>query len=411
MSAGLSMPAVTQTAITRVAVVVMGVATSVVTARALGPEGRGAFFYVFTFATLVTQFATLGMHSSNTVLVARDATLLKSLFANSAWISLVAGSAFAALGIGGLALASIETVNWSWMSCTLLLVPALTVNLLIANLYVGIGKMTEFNLINIASGVASLSGACIGALMAFDAGELILLLTVLNVLVSGVLVAWTAVRFDIPLRFDFGLLKSSFRLSARAFLVNSLGFAVLRMNVLVVGFFAGSAEVGFYSIGAQVFDVATIIPVAFATVLFPTMFQVDSPWQLLRKSVIRVAIFMAVALAIGASLTPTLLPLFFGAAFAPAVPVTLALLPGAWATGATSIVSQFLSAHGYPASQILIWTGALVVMSILVPLGAAQFGALGAAYVLSGVSLVVLVAMLFAAQRFTSAPLRVARGE
>jgi hypothetical protein len=60
---------------------------------------------------------------------------------------------------------------------------------------------------------------------------------------------------------------------------------------------------------------------------------------------------------------------------------------------------------------MLIWIGALVLMSTLVPFGAAQFGALGAAFVLSGVSLVVLVAMLFAAQRFTSAPLRVARGE
>jgi O-antigen/teichoic acid export membrane protein len=411
MSAGLNMTAVTQTVITRVAMVIIGVATSVVTARALGPEGRGVFFYVFTFATLVTQFATLGAHSSNTVLVARDATLLRSLFSNSVWIALIAGSTFAIVGIAALAFTSTEPVSWRLLMCTVLLVPALVVNLLIANLYVGIGKMTEFNLINVAGGIASLFAACIGALLDFDAGELILLLTALNVLVSGALVAWTAARFDVPLRLDVGLLKSSFSFSARALLVNSLSFVVLRMNVLVLGFFAGPAEVGFYSIGAQVFDVATIVPVAFATVLFPAMFQTDSPWLLLRKSVIRVAIFMAVALVIGACLTPALLPLFFGAEFAPAVPVTLALLPGAWATGATSIVSQFLSAHGYPASQMLIWIGALVLMSTLVPFGAAQFGALGAAFVLSGVSLVVLVAMLFAAQRFTSAPLRVARGE
>lgn len=407
----LRMSAVAQTIITRVIVVITGVATSVVTARALGPEGRGAFFYVFTFASLTTQLATLGVHLSNTVLVARDPTLLKSLFANSAWISLVGGTAFAAIGIVVLALGSFEPVGWRWLMCTLALVPAFVANLMIANLYVGIGKTTEFNLINVASGVISLASACIGALLGFDAGQLILVLTALNVLVSGALVFWTFARFEVPLRFNPGLLKSSFGLSARAFFVNGVSFAVLRMNVLIIGFFAGPAQVGFYSIGAQVFDVATIIPVAFATVLFPALFQADAPWKLLRKTVIRVSIFMSVALAIGAALTPTLLPLFFGIEFSPAVAVTLALLPGAWATGATSIVSQFLSAHRYPASQMLIWIGALILMAILVPIGTTKFGALGAACVLSGVSILVLVAMLLAAQGFTSAPLRAARGE
>jgi O-antigen/teichoic acid export membrane protein len=410
MTGGLSMSAVMQTVLTRVIVVITGLATSVVTARALGPEGRGAFFYVFTFATLTAQFATLGVHSSNTLLVARDASLLKSLFANSVWIALAAGGTFAALGIGALALFSVEPVSLRWLACTIALVPALVSNVLIANLYVGIGRTSEFNLINVASGVASLISACVAAMLGFDAGRLVVVLTVLNVLVSGALVAWTAGRFDIALRFDFGLLKSSLGLSARAFFVNSLSFAVLRMNVLFVGFFAGSAQVGFYSIGAQVFDVATLIPVAFASILFPALFQADAPWLLLRKSVIRISAMMAVALAIGGLLTPKLLPLFFGAEFAPAVSVTLAMLPGAWATGAISIVSQFLSAHGFPASQMLIWIAAMILMSILVPICSARMGALGAASVLSGVSIMVLIAMLFAAQRFTTAPLRVARG-
>ena len=72
MNSRLNMSVVTQTVITRLIVVITGVATSIVTARVLGPEGRGAFYFVFTFATLATQFATLGVHSSNTVLVARD---------------------------------------------------------------------------------------------------------------------------------------------------------------------------------------------------------------------------------------------------------------------------------------------------------------------------------------------------
>ena len=410
MSAGLSISAVTQTVISRVLLVIVGLATSVITARVLGPEGRGAYFYVFTFATLAAQFATLGVHSSNAVLVARDPALIRALAANSVWIAIVAGGSISAIALGVVALADLAPLDWRLLTCTLLLVPALVVNLLLANLYAGIGRMSGYNMIIVASGVASFLSAVIGALLRTDAAGLILLLTFANLIASVALVIWTAAQFEVPLKFDPRLLWGSFGLSARAFVVNSLGFVVLRTNVLVLGFFAGPVQVGFYSIGAQVFDVATIVPVAFATVLFPALFQSDAPWLMLRRSVIRVSIFMAFALAVGAALTPALLPLIFGAAFTPAVPVTLALLPGAWAVGVTSIISQFLSAHGFPPSQILIWSVALVVMCVLVPIASTKFGALGAAIVLSGVSLLVMFSMLLAAQRLMSTPLRAARG-
>jgi len=75
----------------RAARLALGVIASVVTARALGPTGRGDYYFVVTFAGLLVQFGNVGLASSNTYLVASDRTRLAGLVANSVWVALAAG--------------------------------------------------------------------------------------------------------------------------------------------------------------------------------------------------------------------------------------------------------------------------------------------------------------------------------
>ena len=66
--------------------------SSVITARLLGPEGRGIFFYWTTLIVLAVQFGNLGLHSSNTYLLSGGQARLSTLAGNSLWVSLVAGT-------------------------------------------------------------------------------------------------------------------------------------------------------------------------------------------------------------------------------------------------------------------------------------------------------------------------------
>ena len=77
---------------TRVLLLLLGMATGVITTRTLGPEGRGLYATLLTVGAIGVQFGNLGLHASNTYYVARDRSLLGVLVGNSLLIGLGLGS-------------------------------------------------------------------------------------------------------------------------------------------------------------------------------------------------------------------------------------------------------------------------------------------------------------------------------
>lgn len=399
-----ALPSVASTIATRMVILIGGVAASVITARSLGPAGRGSYYYVITLAAMTAQFANLGLHASNTVLVSRDPGLFPRLAGNSVYVSVLLGTIIAGCVVAVCAMFQPATVDWHWLLFAIPLVPALVLNLLLSNLFVGIGRIRAFNAVQIAVSVTALGSIALGALAGASAYAFIALTTAANVVVAVGLVAWLYARRQLALRPDAGLLKSGLTLSLRAFLVNTLSFLVLRSNVLVLGHSGAGTELGYYSIGAQVFDVATLVPISIATVLFPVFARSGGAWRSLRDSVRRVALAMGILCAVGGSLTPFAVPFLFGEAFRPAIAVTLALLPGSWAFGLISIISQHLAVHGFPRVQVWTWLAALVSLWAAAPYAAAQSGAIGAAVMLSAVSIIVLGVLYRAASRYRQLP-------
>jgi len=134
------------TLIVRVLLIAAGFVSSIITARFLGPEGRGVFFYWTTLAAFVIQFGNLGLHSSNTYLLTKGRAPLSALAANSLWVSLIGGGI---LG-GGLAL-SLWLIDgatgdrWSLLLPALFLIPTGLYFLLGTNLLVAEGRIGEYN--------------------------------------------------------------------------------------------------------------------------------------------------------------------------------------------------------------------------------------------------------------------------
>src|SRR5947207_736695 len=89
------------TAAARVLTMLTAAASAVVTARALGVEARGNYFYIVTLALLAAQFATLGLTSSNAYFAANNPNLKNRLLANSLWVSILLGPLFAVLVLAG----------------------------------------------------------------------------------------------------------------------------------------------------------------------------------------------------------------------------------------------------------------------------------------------------------------------
>src|SRR5712692_3403039 len=139
---------------------------SVLTARVLGPAGRGDYFFVVALSALVVQVAHLGLGSSNSYLVAKRPETLGPLVTNSVWVAAIASG-----GSSILIVAAIGAGGWFSVATGQLLfaVPLSVVTLfylLGSNLLVGAGRIVLFNIIESIANLLVLA-AILFAVLAF----------------------------------------------------------------------------------------------------------------------------------------------------------------------------------------------------------------------------------------------------
>jgi O-antigen/teichoic acid export membrane protein len=376
-------------------------ATSIVTARSLGPTGRGQYFLVATFAATVVQLCNLGLHSSNTYFSARDRRLFPALVTNSLWVSAVVGGVVGAASVAvGEVVGLFPMIPGSVLWFAAALVPPSLFFLLGANLLVGVNRIGMFNAIEIASRVVVLGLLLAAGLLALGVTGF-LALTLVGWIVVAVALAIVLVKGgDVGVRFRMDVFRLGFRYALKTYLVALLGFLVLRSSIFMLERLQGSSDVGYFSIAAQVADVVAILPMSVALVLFPRLVRdAEARWDVTRRNAVVVGVALtAVAIVLGVAARP-LIELAFGTAFAPSANVLRGLLPGIVAIGVTTILSQHLAAVGLPRMLIVIWLAGLGMMLGLGRWLIPTHAGVGAAVALSATYCFVLVAIALLAYR------------
>jgi O-antigen/teichoic acid export membrane protein len=349
---------------------------AIVTARMLGPADRGRYYYMVTLAAIGLQLASLGIHASNSYLVARKPALLPQLMANTAWISVVAGVAAAAgvllfdFAIGG------EQQSVLLVGGVLGLTPSLLLFLYLTNLAIAVNRTRTFNVLIILNGIVSIATAICAAYLA-PALNGFLVAAVASSLISSV-AAWglLARGIEVPLRFDTALFYEGIAFALRAHLAALLGFFMSRMSVLVLRQFGEATDLGYWSIAAQITDALLILPATGALLLFPALVRAEGKARVDRykTALLQMTLLMAAVCIVCAVLVKPVIAIVFGAAYVPAVAVVVALLPGVFFIGLSSVASQFLSAGGIPWSQLAGWMCGIALQAAL---SSALFGHVG----------------------------------
>lgn len=359
--------AVIETVSVRLILVVAGVFSSILTARFLGPEGRGDYFFIVTVAAIIAQFGNFGLHSSNTYLVANDSTLLGRLLANSLWISVAAGGGFAAviaiaLSYSGFITQGIRQNIWF----VVFLVPAAIFFMLGTNLLVGVKRIRAFNIFQLAGNCLVVVFMVVAIFLGLGVSGFLASCAAGWSLTGFLLFAVLARRQSGGLSFDAGTFRSGFRYGSKAYLATILGFLVLRCNVLILTNIAGSREVGFFSVATQIADVIGILPASMGLVLFPDMVRnASSRWAMTLQGMASTAVILAAVCLAAVFLTRPMVMKVFGPDFLPAVPMLLWMLPGVFFLGVTTILSQYLASIGFPRLLVAIWLIAFLVAGSL----------------------------------------------
>ncbi len=401
MGLGCSTPVTRQVVTTgaiRLGLTILALLTSIASARFLGQSGRGDYFFMVTLSATIVQFAALGLPASNTWLVAAARERLPSLTVNSAWIALgAAGGVGTAIAIGALVSGILQDTPQEYLWLAAALAPPSLFYLLGSVLLVGVGRIRAFNAAEIGSRVLVFC-ALVTAGVAGAGASGFIIASIAAWTISAIAVGISLLRrHPFSLRFDTRMLRLGLRYAFKSYIIALLAFLVLRSNIFLLRREWGPAQLGLYSVAAQIADVLAILPQTVHLILFPRLVREGgSRWPVTIRAAAGLGSAVTIMCIVTAMVAEPVIGVLFGATFEPSAQVLLLMLPGVIALSMTSVFGAYVGAIGLPRATIGIWAAALIVVVVtslvLVPghAGAGAALSLSIAYVVAAVGMTTL---------------------
>jgi O-antigen/teichoic acid export membrane protein len=371
---------------TRVLMIFNSVVAGIIVAWWLGAEGVGQLAVINVAVATIVQLGSFGLPSSNTYFIAQDQARFRSAAINSLIFALAAGSILAL----GLSVLAYLRANWfGFVSPELIRIAAASIPFqLIAliglNILLTLGKVKEFNLLDLAGQSFVLINSVL-VLVVFHRGlqMLVTLNTAAGIFVSLVVVSLLAISAKTlarsEWRADMTLLRRMIGYGLKFHISIVASVIILRADLLVVNHFRGAAEAGVYSVASQFGLLLMLLPGVIATLLFPRVTAEQDARGETTCLVTRYTTLIMFLCCLAAVPFSLILPLLYGAAFSDATTLLLILLPGVYLMGIESVLVQHFNALGLPRAIPMYWVATLALNLILVFALVPRFGAQGAA--------------------------------
>lgn len=349
---------VSETFLTRLVVIGLGFVTSIITARILGPEGRGFLAVAITINAIGIQFSNLGLHSSSMYLVAKDKGALSALGGNGLLASLGMGclAALVIWGVDALFPGAIG-LQGGYLFAALIWIPCGLGLLFVQNLILGLQDVRVFNQIELATKVVFLF--CLGIFLTLhiDAVEWFIHVSLGSVFVTGLVWGgmrlfrhWRA-RIVVSLR----VFKEAFGYGVKAYFFQLFQFLLLKIDLVLVNAMLGPQQAGYYSIAVMMTDYLYTFPTVTTYVHFPKISSFSErakKWAYTKKVVLGIAaVMIAFSILLGLAAVPVVKYLY-GAEFLPAVPAVLWLLPAIVFLSVNAILMTYIASLGYPLVMV-----------------------------------------------------------
>ena len=371
---------------TRMVMIFNSLAAGIIIAHWLGAEGVGQLAVINVAVATIVQLGSFGLPSSNTYFIAQDQARFRSAALNSLMFALGAGSILA------LALSAVASMRPDWFgqdSVRLVQIAAISIpfqllTLIGLNILLAVGKVRQFNILDLVSqSFVLINAACVWLLVKGDLGTLIVWNTVASVLVSLVIALLLVISAknlaQSKWRADVALLRRMITYGLKFHISILAGAIIIRADLLVVNHFRGPAEAGVYSVASQFALLLMLLPGVIATLLFPRVTTEQDARGETTCLVTRYTTFIMFICCLGAVPFSLLLPLVYGAQFYDATGLLWILLPGVYLMGLESVLVQHFNALGLPKAIPIYWVAALAINLVLVFTLVPRYGAQGAA--------------------------------
>jgi O-antigen/teichoic acid export membrane protein len=403
----------TRTLIFKMLIFVIGIFTSTIVARGLGPEGRGILTIVFMLPALIASVGSWGLGSANIYLLGHGAYGRDQFSGNTVILTLVLSTVYFAVLLfffGDLQRLVFRDAPARLVLLGFILLPlTIFINLAGNGILRGIQKIKEFNVAALIQRVTYF--LFVAALFAFQRLEI---LGVIAATICGALVACVYILVilrrstGISRRFNFPLFRESLRYGLREHVGNIAQRFNLRFDTVLLAALLAPADIGYYSIAVLLAELIWYIPDSIGVVLFPRVASsgreraAETTMQIHRITFLLTVVLCAVLGLAG----HRVIHLLYGAEFLPAYLPLIFLLPGIVGLSAAKILTKFTSGIGKPQynsfAAICSFTVNIPLLLVLVP----RMGILGASVASSTAYILDLIVMVILFRRETGCGLR-----
>jgi len=352
---------------------IAGATLSIVLARTIGPSANGRFALLGTLVGLLELVFSLSLSAGIVYEVSRRRWSVRQAFRTCYTAALVLGLAAFGVGLGIFTL--LHDSVFDGISTSLAVMALISVPPVLAYLYAdaillareryegfaGLELSHSATFLVVGAGLAipfGVTGAVIGlptaAVVAASVGAFLLTREVTRETTP-----------DTP-----GSLARAVRFGLQSWGANLLQQINYRFDVLILGAFAGTSDVGVYSVALTLTATAWVLPQGLQTVLFPRVASLDEATLAGDASIeesdagLSKAIRHGVLLTLPAGLLISVLllvgvPLLYGPKFHDTAWLGFILLPGTLMLGVAKILSSGIVGRGYP--RYTLYAGAITV--------------------------------------------------
>lgn len=396
---------------TRLAMIALRLARNVLLARILGPSERGLFALLSTLPDLISAATSGGLNTAVGYQAAQQRSMGLLLSQVLIYGCLLAGVltliCVALMREFGTELeVTLQLGLLAWL--LLLAVPLTVLKSGLLTLHNATGGVGAFNALRLTESLVPLL-LFVGMFWMWQhaALEAALISWLLGLgLVALLGLVWLGRQHDITLCWNRGGQRELLAYSARSHPDVLFQQVILRSDYLFISAFLGSAALGHYAMASAAAELLLIIPEAVTTPLMKRLLQQDAGMDKLTPLALRLTATVMLGACLSMALVGEwLIVTLFGAAYQPAYPALLALLPGLFGLCYASILRLDLLGKNRPgAVSLMMGVGAaanLILNVVLIP----RFGIAGAALASSIAYLGVTVAMLVLYCRLNGVPL------
>ena len=369
---------------TQLITVILGVITSIILARTLGPANFGIYSIITLTITVLGTFGSLGIAISNTYYGVKK---------EYKWNDIASNSFIAAFILGIILIISFMLVFFFYPSflkninTTLIIIAAIATPFTLLMPYfqyilLGQNRIKEFNFTNIIQSALYLS--------------LIIVILFFNNSLQGVLSSWTVsfvIAAIIPvifvyksnpfkLHFNFDIFKKTTIFGLKGYLGNVIQFFNYRIDIFLISMILSNyASVGYYSISVALAESLWYLPGVVGTLVFArTPGLTDEDKNRSTPIICRNTFFITIILSIILFITANyIILILYGPTYLPAVKPLWVLLPGVIALSVCKVLSNEIAGRGKPMINTY---AAIISLAVNIPLNLLfipQLGIIGSA--------------------------------